>query len=417
MPDSPYTQSRQIQYRGPSTSDDYNTRIEENYKDLVVLYNRARTTETNVEEFYDRAYKEQLSLIRLLEDLEERIKTLEGADKRLTFYSTNQVDVDRFNGGTFDIPSVSRCYTDVEHGVLTLPRVTASSLSKLYFTDNEGRDVVPSTLELRVVGDANSADSPSATVETTSPELSVIRRVGRIWERSVSVDSPDADGAIMTVYLKIPTDLFTTEKSNVLLVHGFPAFGTDLLEVAYTTKTDVLMQEIDGYTVLNSTAMHSGNNLAVGWAPPGGWAGDIINDAGPKAFYFDPKPVTGVRLKIRRRAYAKVGAKFIYSYGLSQLDLRYDKFLTTGKTILRFDAPSGQTISSVTGVQPQIWNTAEASWSKVFSHRVIWETSFNSGTYTTTPVPNSKRVWVEVTLNETTGKGTPALSGMTLTYT
>jgi hypothetical protein len=85
--------------------------------------------------------------------------------------------------------------------------------------------------------------------------------------------------------------------------------------------------------------------------------------------------------------------------------------------MIRFDAPSTDTISSVTSVTPQIWNTPEYLVDDVFSYRVIWETSFNSGSYTLTPVALSKRVWIEVTLKQTPDQGTPALSGLILKYT
>ena len=35
-----YTKRRTRQYNGPLNSDDHNSRIEENYKDLVYLYNK-----------------------------------------------------------------------------------------------------------------------------------------------------------------------------------------------------------------------------------------------------------------------------------------------------------------------------------------------------------------------------------------
>ena len=108
--------------------------------------------------------------------------------------------------------------------------------------------------------------------------------------------------------------------------------------------------------------------------------------------------------------------KTVYRYGLSKLDIRYDKFLESGKIMLRYDAPVGETISSVTDVVPQIWNISAAQLDDVFSYRVIWETSWDSGIYTLSPVPLSKKIWLEVSLNKSLLKGTPALSGLTITY-
>lgn len=424
MTDAPYTQLRQLQWRGPSNSSDYNARIEENYHDLVVLYNRARLVEEDLNEFFRRLAKEQLSIAVALETLEARVDTLEGDSNRITFHSTTQIENDRFEGTLFEVPVTSRCTYDPNYGLLVLPRVATSSLSKLYYTNNANEDLIPSTLETRVVPDNSSAES-GATIDSSDPVLAILRRPGRIWERNVIVGAPDPDGVTMTMYLKVPTELYTTENSNALVIHPFPALGVELVEVAYTTDTDVMMQESDGYDPLNVDSLHVGNPTAVGWMPPGAWEGDTIVDCGPRTFYFPPKPITGIRLTLRQKNAYKENGVYIYSYGLAQLDLRYEKFLATGKTIIRFDAPEGQTISSIDHVQPEVWNVAESELAgdplsvvdqPAFSYRVIWETSADSGVYTETSVPNSSRVWLEVTLNEMNQKGTPALSGLTVEY-
>src|SRR4029079_6285650 len=126
MPESsPYTRLRSLQYRGPSNSDDYNARILEHFKDLVVLYNQSRILAAAVDEFYRRAVQEQMSMERVVADLESRIDTLEGSAKRLTFHSDAQLDTARFDAGGagFAVASTGRCFLDSEHGFLLLPRV------------------------------------------------------------------------------------------------------------------------------------------------------------------------------------------------------------------------------------------------------------------------------------------------------
>lgn len=418
MPEeAPYTQPRQYQFRGPTDSADYNARVDENYDDLANLTNRTRRIENRQSELFRQSAQDQLGLQTTLEALKTRVEALEATQNKLHFHSLSQVDNDRFNSTAFAVPSSSRCNVDQIHGVMTLPLVSSSSLSKLFYVNSEGLDVLPSTFEARVMQDTSSADNLSAVIDTTDPVTAAVRQAGRIWERNVSVTATDSDGAILTVYYKVPTDLYTTEKSNCVILHPYPAYGPDVMSIDYTTSTSVLMQDSDGYIPLNSTTMHSGNTSAVGWLPPGAWSGDEALNCAPRIYYFNPRVVTGLRIKLRQRKYYTESGKYVYSYGLSSLDLRYDKFLTTGKAMIRFDAPSGDTISSVTDVQPQIWNLSGSEWSSVFSTRVLWETSLNSGVYTETPVALSSRVWVEVTLKESAGKGTPALSGMTISYT
>lgn len=417
MPESPYTQLRDVQFRGPSTSDDYNSRLEENYKDLIVLYNRARMTQVNMEEGHSRLTKDQYGLLRALSDLESRVDILEANLNKMSFYRDTQFDTSRFDGGPFAVAEVNKLHLDNQHGIVTLPIVEISGLSKLAFVNPNGETIIPSTLETKVIGTSGSADQAGATIDTSEPELAVAHTIGRIWERNVIVPAPVVGGAKTVLYLKAPTDLFTTDKSNAIVLHPYPALSTDILEVAYTTKVDVLLEEGDGYTVINSGQYHAGDPAAVGWTVPGGWSGDVIYNSGPKLFYFDPKPITGLRIKLGQRNYYRDNGQYVYTYGLSDLDLRYDKFLSTGKAMIRFDAPTSRTISNVTNVQAQLYNVSEAEIARVFSYRILWETNFNSGVYTTSKVPSSKRIWIEVTLKSTSGGGTPALSGLTLSYT
>lgn len=418
---TPYTRKRAAQYRGPSTSDDYNQREKEVYNDLVVLYNRARLSEVEVDEFFRRIAKDQLSMTEALQDLEARINTLEGVDNRFTFYSENQLDTARFDGDAdYAVAAEDRLTSDPNHGLLLLPRVDTSSLSKLFYTNTEGQEVIPSSFEAKVVGDTNTADNATSFIDSSLPEFALYRKPGVIWERNVVVDASHANGARLTLYVKVPSDLFTTDRSNAIVMHPFPHFGTTIESISYSTRVDPELSEDDNYVPLNPSNYYAGETAARGWIAPGGWTGveegnDTIVNAGPRAFYFKPQTVTALRIELHQADYYREDGKFIYSYGLSQLDLRYDKFLTEGKAFIRFDAPNAQTISAINDVQPQIWNVSPADLDNVFSYRTIWETSLDSGLYTETPVANSAKVWIEVTL---TGFNdwVPALSGLTVDY-
>lgn len=414
MAEAMYSKPRQKQFRGPTNSEDYNTQNEELYKDLTVLYNRSSFNKQLMNEGYRRYAKDQISLQRTLEDLEDRVGALEESANIISFHNNEQIDTGRFVGSPYEVAVVSQNTLDVNYGLLLLPRVDISSQSKLAFVDDSGNTIIPPTLEAFVVGVDLTADSGTAKIDTSRPEYAIKRTIGRIWERNVITTAPVIGGAECTLYIKAPTDLFTTDKANVIVLNPYPALGTDIIEVAYTTDVDFTNDGTAAYHFFPS--IHVGDEAAIGHIPPGSWTEDQDLNAGARAYYFDPLPITGLRIRFRQRNYFHEGGNYIYTYGLSNLDLRYDKFLALGKTLIRFDAPTGNTISSVDSVTPYIWNVPEADLSDVFSWRVIWETAFNSGTYTDTPVPFSQRVWIEVTLNMTAGGGTPALSGLTLAY-
>lgn len=416
MSDSPYTQSRYVQYRGPSTSEDYNNRIDENYKDLVVLYNRTRLAEEVGKEYYRRFAKDNIELVKIIADLETRIAALEADQNKISFYSANQIDNTRFATTEFAISSAQALYFDNKYGIAILPKVVASSLSKLSFTNNDGERTVPASLRTNLAGNTASAEAASSVIDTSPVEYAISGPTGRIWERNVIAPSASGLGAIIDVYVGVPIDLFTNENSNYICIDPFPLMGTDIIGVYTTSTVSPSLTDDDGYTAINGSSYYAGQSQAIGWVAPGGWSGDAIINSAPKKFYFDPKQVTAFKIRLRRQDYYLEGGNYVYSYGASFLDLGFDKVLSTGKTILKFDAPSGQTISSVDSVLPQIYNVAESEIPSCFSYRVIWETSYDSGSYTLTPVAASTRVWIEITLNQTAGGGTPSLSGLIVSY-
>lgn len=416
MAESPYTRARDVQYRGPSTSDDYNARLEENYKDLVVLYNRTRILNEDIRWGFRQFVRDNLYATQIVNTLEAQVQAIQKAHNIVDFYDTTVEDNNRFNGTAFEIPESVRCDQDSLYGQLTLPQVQSSSFSKLNFINDQGEYLLPSTLETRVETFNSSVDNPdAAAIDSSLPEYAMLNDDYRIWERNVVVDAPGYSAESL-LYIKLPTDLMATEKTNKIILHPYPIFSVDIASIEYTSTGNVLLQDSDGYSPLNINEKYSGDSGAIGWVPPGGWNGDLIDRAGPKAFYIDPVRMTGLRIHLRQQNYIKEGAKYVYSYGASFIGAEYIKFLESGKFIVKFE-PFAGTISNVTDVQPEIFNVIESEYPDVFSFRTIYETAYNSGVYTTTPVPFSQRVWIEVTLNSTQAGGTPALSALTISYT
>lgn len=419
MADSPYTKQRLLQHRGPQNSDDYNSLIEENYKDLVYLYNKEASTEFDMDNGFIAFVKELMGLSQYIDDFESRLTALEAINNTIAFTTEEQIDVSRFDAiSSFKVNSTDRCTFQSGYNSLTLPQVESSSMSKIKFTNTDGSFSLPSSLEMLVSPIATTADNSSAVIDTSQPFNAVLGRAGKVWERNVITSSANlTDGVQCYLYVKIPSELSATADTNTISFTPFPLKTIDILEVAYSIDVNVALGTVGSqWKVLNDTSIYFNATGAAGNVAPGAWTGDEILHSGPKKFYFDPKPITAIRFKLRQKNFFNESSKYIYSYGMSKLDIRYDKFLDSGKTIIRFDAPTGDTISTVNSLTPQMWNVPEYMVSSCFSYRVIWETSYNSNNYTLTPVPSSKRVWIEITLNKMTDGGSPAMSGLILKY-
>ena len=417
MTDTPYTKKRNYQFRGPQSSEDYNQRVEENYKDLVYLYNKFNIINGNQNKGFSVFVKELLSIARAFSDFESRLQVLESGSSKLGFYSGDQIDTNRFNSTAFNVPQSDRCSYDHMYGVATLPKLEASSISKVRYVSSDGAYTIPASLEMNVIQDATSVETGLATIDTAQPYDALLGATGKIWDRNVIVNSSSPEGARCYLFVKVPNDLSINPDVNAILMNVYPLKSADILSISYTTSGFPRLDNTETWTPLNNNIRYSGESEAVGDLPPGAWAGDEIYDAGAKLFYFEPKPITAFRIHLQQKNYFTEAGKYVYSYGLSKLDIRYDKFLPTGKMIIKLDAPSGDTISSITGIVPKIWNVPMHLIDDVFSVRTIWETSYSSGMYTLSPVPLSQRVWLEVTLNQSELGGTPALMGLEVTYT
>lgn len=413
-----YTNQRLYKYRGPDSSQDYNDRIEENYKDLVYLYNTVELLKGQIERGSSVAIKNLNALYRYLDEVEARLDALEAASNTLSMTSSTQLDNDRFDATAYAVQAADRCtYLSNDDG-LTLPKVDAGSVSKIKFYNAAGlTEIIPSSVETVVVPITTTADGTNAIIETSQPYYAIQDKPGAVWERNVIVNTPDlTDGAQMYLFVRIPDELTATADTNCISFTPFPAYNIDILDISYSTDPNIMLSNSSAWTTFNEDQIYYQATGAAGNLMPGGWTDDEIIDSGPKVFYFDPKPITAIRFKLRQMNYLVKNSNYIYTYGMSKLDIRNDKFLDTGRAIIRFDAPNGDTISNITGITPYLWNIPEYMVTDVFDYRIIWETSYDSGSYTLTEVPFSQRVWVEVTLTKTTSGGTPQLTNLVLNY-
>jgi len=416
------SENKTIQYDGPVNSSDFNLRAEQNYKDLVHLYNRSGILDQKLAEAFERVLKDHHFLSTAILDLEDRVKALEyeseSGYKKLSIYTYSQIDVASFIGDpTFAIGSTDALSFDHIHNIITLPKVQGSSHSKIKFFDSSGTQVIPDFLEMKIDNGFVGVDTTNSLIDTTPVYYSILESSDKFWKRNVVADSPSAAGAQMYVYIKVPSSFSGSAASNFVSLMTYPVFGVDILSIEYTSNPNPSLDSTDVWTPLNFNRLYNNQNEAVGKVAPGGWStlgNDVILNAGPVGFYFPPIQINALRVLLRQRNYIAENGKYVYTYGLSDIDVKSQKFLDSGKTIIKFTAPDETTIQSVEEVIPKIYNVPEELMSTAFSYRVIYK---QGSSYTLDVVPGSTSVWIEVTLNKL-GDGTaPVLSDLIVNYT
>lgn len=416
MSDIIRSQKRDIQYNGVVDSSDYNKRIEENYDDLVNLYNKTNILDSKLSQAFERVIKDQAFLSNAIQDLEDRVTALEAGLNIMSIHSYSQVDYANFLGTQFSINSSDILTFDPYYNVVTLPLVSSSSSSKLKFYSNVSGQVVPDYFKTAIQNSYQGVDTSGAVVDTTPTYYCILDDPNKVWKRNIISSSTNPAGAQMMFYVKIPTEYTGTTKTNCIKLNPFPMKATDIYSIEYTTASRPNLTESDGWTPLNYNNLYDGLPGAIGKVAPGGWyelGSDTIRNSGPLCFYFGDLDITAIRIKMNQRNYFKESNSYIYTYGLSNLDIRYDKFLPSGKTIFKFDAPIGKLIESVANVAPVMYNVPNSLLSSAFQYRVIYK---DGDVYTLDNPGTSSSIWVEVTLNMLDDYTPPVLSDLNIEY-
>jgi hypothetical protein len=416
MSDILKTKKRDYKYNGPVDSSDYNSRIEENYQDLVYLYNKSNMVDTKLSAAFERVLKDHAFLANAISDISDRVKALESETNTLSIHSFSQLDYANFIGSSFAVAGNELLSFDPTYNVISLPKVSSGSFSKLKFGQPGAGQIVPdyfkAMLDLSFVG----VDTSGATIDSTPIYNCILDSPDKVWKRTIVSPNNPSTGAQMMMYIKVSPEIAGSSKTNTIKLNPFPAFGVEVYSIEYTTRPNPTLSTSDGWIPLNSNGYYDGDLSSIGKVPPGGWntlGSDSVKNSGPLCFQFPETEVTAIRVKFNQKNYFTELGNYIYTYGLSDLDIRYDKFLSTGRTIIKYTPRSGDVINEITSVTPKIYNVPLSQISNVFDYRIIYD---DGGTYSLDNPGANNHVWIEVTLNVANDTTAPVLSDLIIQY-
>lgn len=366
---------------------------------------------------FEKVLKDQKFLSAALVDMEDRVRALEASGNKISIHSFSQLDYANFVNTSFSISSTELLHFDPIYNVITLPIVSSGSYSKLKFGNQSSGQIVPKFFKAKIDNSYTGADSPGVTVNSTPIYNCILDDPSKVWKRNIVVDSSVTTGAQMLAYFKVPTESTGSYKTNEVKLNPYPAYGVDIVSIEYTTKSNPSLDDSDGWTPLNDTRMYNNVSEAIGRVPPGGWdttGADKVVNSGPLSFHFADIDVSAIRVRFAQRNYFNEMGNNVYTYGLSDLDVRYNKHMPQGKTIIKFTPSNGDVISSITNITPKIYNVPLNLISSCFSYRIIYE---DGGVYTLSNPGASNSVWIEVTLDQLDDKTPPVLSDLVIEYT
>jgi len=416
MADLMNTARQDAKYGGPVISTDYNLRIEQNYQDLLYLYNKANTLDEESRIALERVLKDQAMLSNAVVDLSNRISALESDQAKLSIYSFSQIDYARFNGTSFSIGPTELLSLDPTYNSITLPRIASASSSKIKFYNPVDGQIVSDLFKVRIDNSFGGVDSPGAIVSSTPVYQAILDNPNKVWSRTIISNSNASGPAELMLYCKLSSEFTGSLRTNCVRLNPYPMHSVNVYSVEYTNSPNPSLTNNDVWTPLNFDSLYDNEHEAIGYVPPGGYSTlgfDEIRNAGPLSFYFAEIEMTAVRVRLRQSNYFKEMDKYSYTYGLSDFDIRYDKFASTGKIIVNYKAPTGRLFAGINSVDPIIYNVSRSNMSKAFSYRVIYQ---NGDSYSTSNPGASSEVWIEVTLNALEDKTAPVLSDLVLDY-
>lgn len=419
MADIINTKKRNAKYGGPVDSNDYNSRIEENYQDLLYLYNKTNVVDAKIEQAFERVLKDMAMLSNAVNDLSERLSAIEIGDGVFSISSFSQIQYSRFNLTEFSIGQTQLLTMDPHYNVITLPKIANASSSKIKFYHTSVGQIVSDLFKTNIQNNLGGVDTPGAIVNTTPTYNAILDDPSKVWSRTIVSSNNGLGAAQLAFYCKISAEFTGSLKTNCIKLNPYPMHSVNIYSIEYTTKNNPVLNETDNWIPLNFDSLYDGETEAIGNVPPGSWiisGSDEIKNSGPLCFYFPDIDITAIRIVMRQENYLKELDNYVYTYGLSDLDVRYDKFASSGKTILNFKAPTGKLISSIVSVDPVIYNVPRSLMSQAFSYRVIYPVDAATGLidaiYSTSNPGASSEVWIEVTLNMLEDKTAPVLSDL-----
>lgn len=410
-----YTQKKAQQYHGPISSTDFNERVEQNYADLIYLYNKYGVIDKKVNEIIERIIKDNIFMSSAIKDLFERIRSMESQNtNQLSLYTRSQIDNSPFLNTVHAVSTSEALEFDEYTNLLKLPVVSGSSHSKIKFINPSKGQVIPDFMDTKLDFNVPGGDGNGVLVDTTPVQNAFLNQPDKVWRRNVILNSPNPLGVSMYLYVKVPSSSIGSTLSNMITLNPYPSNGVDVVKIEYCTVPNPTLTDSDGYMPLNTQGLYDQNYDAVGKVPPGGWAtvgSDTVVNSGPLNFYYADTAITAVRVLLRQRNYIVENGKYVYTYGLADFDIRYDKYLPQGRAFVKFTAPSGKVINEVLNVYPKIYNISESSLSDVFDFNVYYKDGSN---YTTTNPHTSTEVYVEVILTMLADKIPPVLSDLVI---
>jgi len=351
---------RNFPFRGPNFGEDINGMMGDLSRDLHDIYNYLTEVlsnqNTNIEvalyEYYaTRARTLEMEAQRNWDNL---LKARAG--ETLNFIQDfRKTDNLTWGSGANTIAEANRLRFDQPYGQLILPYNRVKN--HFYSLDvSTGQPIQEPNLT--VTTQALDEGTPVSVSETDNKNaFNGIN--ASYWKRTVrfAIEN-DVSQVTCTLQVDVPASLLT--KSNVLVLHPYPAGQVDILNIQYSTTTADPSITLPGF-------------------PSGG-----VNNATMLRYHFAPLEITKLKVTLRQRTPVEWDGYRVFSYGLQELGLQLVEFDHTAYSkigpyqsnaaVFKVHAPEGFTFEQILDFYCDPYYDTGADHTKIYYHIYVDET-------------------------------------------
>ncbi len=307
-------------YRGPTSSEQYNTSEDEKYLEIVELYRQSNLNLQNLTEAHQIVLAENTSLHNYLMMLERKVVELEkqfdniesSAPYDPIFSKTGFVqdmktvypNISQENG-----ESGLRCDVDLNYRYATIPLI--HQIPKTHtINENNNTVVIPNELKLKI-GRTNT----KGNVTDNDLYNCFNGNNDSYWQRTVSyniADCPEYEDAI--VEIELPSHLVNNLDINTIQIHPHPERGVQIknVEIQYNNAWIT----IQGFIQPDLAAVNS-------------------NEYAPRKKWFFPSvPVQKIRITLLQKNPIDLKGKKVFVLGAQEIGVYLTMFEPGGGTIL-----------------------------------------------------------------------------------
>jgi hypothetical protein len=235
----PISTKREAQFKGPSSSKDYNAWMEEVSYDINQLFETATRQSATI----------PLNTALLCYEnifLQKRINELEDMFSNIVFNSTSTSSKSMIRSfyNTENILSVTdyeQVSKNPSYGMLMAPPL--QELSKMYLIDTTGETHIPKSLAYSLyesyypmdITVNNMIDISSVTkVEDTAMVNIFDGNDETFWYRKVTTDT-STNEIYFCLDISLPTDIINHTRANMIFINPTPLSCVDILDIQYST--------------------------------------------------------------------------------------------------------------------------------------------------------------------------------------